>query len=276
MAQELRSEELYKVPGVSETIDWVAALVALDRETLDADAIDDTLGVVLKAKEDLEALRGRRAAELFERAIARSVDARHDDRACPVPDVRLLDNLLIFGRVLRARGLRRAPRASRGARRSARVRQPRRTRRRVSHVPRAARPSPRPDRDLRSGVCGLLAGAPRRQTPDSARAGRTSAEPRATVVQIEDVLAPEALDAPDAAASTTERRLKVWSDARRSRRQGLRGVHDRTSSPRRAPRSPDSSGSPASVERDDGFADGERASIFDARSPRASAAAATW
>ena len=73
MAQELRSEDLYKKPGVSETIDWVAALVALDRETLDVDAIDDTLGVVLKAKEDLAALRGRRAAELFDRAIVRTV-----------------------------------------------------------------------------------------------------------------------------------------------------------------------------------------------------------
>jgi len=73
LAQALRSEELYKVPGVSETIDWVAALVALDRATLDADAVDDTLGVVLKAKDDLEALRGRRAAELLDRVIARSV-----------------------------------------------------------------------------------------------------------------------------------------------------------------------------------------------------------
>jgi MoxR-like ATPase len=73
MAQELRSEKLYKVPGVSETIDWIAALVALDRETLDADAIDETLGVVLKAKEDLEAIRGRRAAELFDRAVGRSL-----------------------------------------------------------------------------------------------------------------------------------------------------------------------------------------------------------
>ena len=73
MAQELRSEKLYKVPGVSETIDWVAALVALDRETLDAAALDDTLGVVLKAKEDLEALRGRRGAELLDRALVRNL-----------------------------------------------------------------------------------------------------------------------------------------------------------------------------------------------------------
>ena len=73
MVQELRSADLYKVPGVSETIDWVTALVALDREVLDAEAIEETLGVVLKAKDDLEALRGRRAAELLDRAIARSV-----------------------------------------------------------------------------------------------------------------------------------------------------------------------------------------------------------
>ena len=43
--------------------------------------------------------------------------------------------------------------------------------------------------------------------------GSHAAEPRASVVQIEDVLAPEALDAPDVAAPTPERRLKVWSDA---------------------------------------------------------------
>jgi len=72
MMQELRGEDLYKVPGVSETIDWVNALVALDRNTLDAEAIEETLGVVLKAKEDLEAIRGRRAAALLDRAIARS------------------------------------------------------------------------------------------------------------------------------------------------------------------------------------------------------------
>jgi MoxR-like ATPase len=72
MVQEMRAADLYKKPGVSETIDWVAALVALDRATLDADAIDETLGVVLKAREDVEALGGRRAAELLQRAIARS------------------------------------------------------------------------------------------------------------------------------------------------------------------------------------------------------------
>jgi len=59
------------VPGVSETIDWVSALVALDTDTLDAAVIDETLGVVLKAKEDLESVRGPRAAELLNRALER-------------------------------------------------------------------------------------------------------------------------------------------------------------------------------------------------------------
>ncbi len=72
MVQELRRAELYKVPGVSETIDWVTALLALQRNTLDAEAIDETLGVVLKAKEDLAAIRGQRAGELLDRALARS------------------------------------------------------------------------------------------------------------------------------------------------------------------------------------------------------------
>ena len=72
MVQEMRTADLYKTPGVSETIDWVTALVALDRDTLDAGTVEETLGVVLKAKEDVEALRGRRAAELLDRAIART------------------------------------------------------------------------------------------------------------------------------------------------------------------------------------------------------------
>jgi MoxR-like ATPase len=61
MVQELRRADLYKVPGVSETIDWVTALAALERTTLDAEAVDETLGVVLKAKEDVAAIRGRRS-----------------------------------------------------------------------------------------------------------------------------------------------------------------------------------------------------------------------
>jgi MoxR-like ATPase len=71
MVQELRREDLVRVPGVSETLDWVSALLALNSTTLDADGIGDTLGVVLKAKEDLDAVRGR-TAEILGRALART------------------------------------------------------------------------------------------------------------------------------------------------------------------------------------------------------------
>jgi MoxR-like ATPase len=71
MVQELRRADLYKVPGVSETIDWVSALVALDRSALDAETVDETLGVVLKAREDLAVVRGAQAAEMLERATSR-------------------------------------------------------------------------------------------------------------------------------------------------------------------------------------------------------------
>jgi MoxR-like ATPase len=64
--QKLRGIELYKVPGVSETIDWAAALVALERETLDPEAVEQTLGVLLKAREDIDAVRGERTAALLQ------------------------------------------------------------------------------------------------------------------------------------------------------------------------------------------------------------------
>ncbi len=68
IVQELRKQELYKLPGVSETLDWVSALVALDHDTLDAAAADDTLGVLLKAREDIDAIRGARLTELVAHA----------------------------------------------------------------------------------------------------------------------------------------------------------------------------------------------------------------
>ncbi|HEX5631897.1 MAG TPA: hypothetical protein VFX50_01675, partial [Gemmatimonadales bacterium] len=72
LAQELRTQELYKTPGVSETIDWVAALVALGHDRVDERALGETIGVVLKAREDVEAVRGARVSELLTRAEART------------------------------------------------------------------------------------------------------------------------------------------------------------------------------------------------------------
>jgi MoxR-like ATPase len=71
LAQELRSQELYKVPGVSETIDWASALVALGHDRVDEQGVGETLGVVLKAREDVDAMRGARVNELLARMAAR-------------------------------------------------------------------------------------------------------------------------------------------------------------------------------------------------------------
>ena len=69
--QGLRGLELYKVPGVSETIDWARALVALDRQALDAAAVEQTLGVLLKAKDDIDAIRGERLAGILAHVAGR-------------------------------------------------------------------------------------------------------------------------------------------------------------------------------------------------------------
>ena len=68
--QELRMAELYKTAGISETLDWTAALVALDRAELDAETIDQTLGILLKNQEDIESVRGETAQLLLNRTNA--------------------------------------------------------------------------------------------------------------------------------------------------------------------------------------------------------------
>ena len=69
--QELRTAELYKAAGVSETLDWTAALVALNRDELDAATVDETLGLLLKNQEDIERVRGERAGTMLARALGR-------------------------------------------------------------------------------------------------------------------------------------------------------------------------------------------------------------
>ena len=69
--QELRTAELYKTAGVSETLDWAAALVALDRDELDAETVEETLGILLKNQEDIQAVRGERIQAMLNRALAR-------------------------------------------------------------------------------------------------------------------------------------------------------------------------------------------------------------
>jgi MoxR-like ATPase len=69
--QELRTVELYKAAGVSETLDWAAALVALNRDALTPEVVEQTLGVLLKHQDDIDAVRGERLAALVGRAVTR-------------------------------------------------------------------------------------------------------------------------------------------------------------------------------------------------------------
>ena len=68
--QDLRTADLYKAAGISETLDWVAALVALDRDVLDRDVVDETLGILLKNQEDIDSVRGERVGSILTRVLA--------------------------------------------------------------------------------------------------------------------------------------------------------------------------------------------------------------
>jgi MoxR-like ATPase len=63
--QKLRAADLFKRPGIAETIDWAKALVELDRRSLDAGVVNDTLGVLLKYQDDIAAVRGSEAARIL-------------------------------------------------------------------------------------------------------------------------------------------------------------------------------------------------------------------
>jgi MoxR-like ATPase len=62
----LRGMALYKAPGVAETIDWAAALVALDKTTLDPEAVQATLGVLLKYEDDIARMNAGTVAQLVD------------------------------------------------------------------------------------------------------------------------------------------------------------------------------------------------------------------
>lgn len=68
---ELRAEDLYKQPGVAETLDWSKALIALSKKSLDHETIDDTLGTLLKYHDDITRVSGKTTQSLLERAQLR-------------------------------------------------------------------------------------------------------------------------------------------------------------------------------------------------------------
>lgn len=66
--QKLRTEDLFKKPGVAETIDWAKCLLALDVLTLSPEVIADTLGAILKYQDDIQKLQGSEAKRLLDEA----------------------------------------------------------------------------------------------------------------------------------------------------------------------------------------------------------------
>jgi MoxR-like ATPase len=74
--QKLRGRDLFKLPGVAETIDWTDALVQLDQVTLTPDSIDHSLGALLKYQDDIARIRGTEAAKILEEVRAEMIAAR--------------------------------------------------------------------------------------------------------------------------------------------------------------------------------------------------------
>jgi len=68
LMQQLRQEDFYKKPGIAETIDWGAALMALHRDELDASVVEETLGCIFKYNDDIEAFRRGNLVALLEQA----------------------------------------------------------------------------------------------------------------------------------------------------------------------------------------------------------------
>jgi MoxR-like ATPase len=74
--QKLRSRDLFKLPGVAETIDWTNALVQLDKIDLDPETVNTTLGVLLKYQDDIAKVRGSEAAAILQQVKADLAAAR--------------------------------------------------------------------------------------------------------------------------------------------------------------------------------------------------------
>jgi len=64
--QSIRRMDLYKNPGVAETINWAQALTSLDCVALDQEAVNSTLGTLLKYQDDIARIQGTEAARLLE------------------------------------------------------------------------------------------------------------------------------------------------------------------------------------------------------------------
>ncbi len=76
--QALRQEELYKLPGVAETLDWAQALMHLHAERLDATIVNATMGIILKYQDDVDKLQRMEIDRLLDKAVAGEGAAREN------------------------------------------------------------------------------------------------------------------------------------------------------------------------------------------------------
>ena len=72
--QKLRQIDLFKAPGVAETIDWAKCLVALDTVALSPEVISDTLGAILKYQDDIARMAGYEVTRILDEARAKLAD----------------------------------------------------------------------------------------------------------------------------------------------------------------------------------------------------------
>ena len=105
--------DLFKLPGVAETIDWAQALTQLDRLELDPDTINDTLGTLLKYQDDIARIQGSEANRILTQVKA-ELSASHTAlkpawfrtrRDIQIDGGRLSANIMHFARCLRVAGL---------------------------------------------------------------------------------------------------------------------------------------------------------------------------
>lgn len=74
--QEMRRMDLFKSPGIAETLDWTSAVIALDQQALTLDVVADTLGVILKYQDDIKTFTPETLSGIFERAKLQAELAR--------------------------------------------------------------------------------------------------------------------------------------------------------------------------------------------------------
>jgi MoxR-like ATPase len=74
LVQQVRRMDLYKLPGVAETLDWAAALLALEQQTLTVEIVSNTLGALLKHQEDIEQVGGQTLAVMVQKAQQQAVE----------------------------------------------------------------------------------------------------------------------------------------------------------------------------------------------------------